>query len=50
MTDTVTFPMIDEGGGASDVGGWWQALNELDVAAYVGRNRRTVPLGAGRRQ
>ena len=35
MTDTVTVPTIEPTQGASDVDGWWQELNDLDVAAYA---------------
>jgi membrane-associated phospholipid phosphatase len=35
MTDTGTVPTIEHRHVASDVDGWWQELNDLDVAAYA---------------
>jgi undecaprenyl-diphosphatase len=35
MTDTVTLPTVEERQVASEEDGWWQELNELDVAAYA---------------
>jgi membrane-associated phospholipid phosphatase len=35
MSDTATFPAIEETKVAPDVDGWWQELNMLDVAAYA---------------
>jgi undecaprenyl-diphosphatase len=35
MSDTDTFPAIEEGEVVPGVDGWWQELNKLDVAGYA---------------